>query len=101
MVIVDIQELIDLGAVTFVVPGNLPIGCSAAYLTMFYGSNKVQYDNSTGCIIHLNKFAEYHNTLLQTELNYIRELHPEVNIIYADYYHAAMQCFRSPDKYGT
>ena len=101
MVIVDIQELIDLGAATFVVPGNLPIGCSAAYLTMFYGSNKVQYDNSTGCIIHLNKFAEYHNTLLQTELNHIRELHPEVNIIYADYYNAAMQCFRSPDKYGT
>ncbi|GKB63192.1 GDSL esterase/lipase-like protein [Tanacetum coccineum] len=99
-IISTINELIDLGAATFVVPGNLPIGCSAAYLTMFYGSNKVQYDNSTGCIIRLNKFAEYHNTLLQTELNHIRELHPEVNIIYADYYNAAMQCFHSPDKYG-
>nr|GEZ76593.1 GDSL esterase/lipase At1g28580-like [Tanacetum cinerariifolium] len=99
-IISTINELIDLGAATFVVPGNLPIGCSAAYLTMFYGSNKVQYDNSTGCIIRLNKFAEYHNTILQTELNHIRELHPEVNIIYADYYNAAMQCFRTPDKYG-
>ncbi|KAI3719030.1 hypothetical protein L6452_19919 [Arctium lappa] len=95
-----INELIELGAETLVVPGNLPIGCSAAYLTIFYDSNKVQYDNSTGCIIRLNKFAEYHNELLQTELNQIRELHPEVNIVYADYYNAAMQFFRSPNEYG-
>ncbi|KVH97051.1 Lipase, GDSL [Cynara cardunculus var. scolymus] len=82
------------------VSGNLPIGCSAAYLTIFYDSDKVQYDNSTGCIIRLNRFAEYHNELLQTELTQIREVHPEVNIIYADYYNAAMQFFRSPNKYG-
>ncbi|XP_024987711.1 GDSL esterase/lipase At1g28580-like [Cynara cardunculus var. scolymus] len=95
-----INELIELGAETLVVPGNLPIGCSAAYLTIFYDSDKVQYDNSTGCIIRLNRFAEYHNELLQTELTQIREVHPEVNIIYADYYNAAMQFFRSPNKYG-
>ncbi|KAI3764924.1 hypothetical protein L2E82_14941 [Cichorium intybus] len=95
-----VNELIELGAATIVIPGNLPIGCSAAYLTMFYGSNKIQYDNSTGCIIMLNKFAEYHNELLQKKLNQIRELHPEVNILYADYYNAAMQFFLSPKKYG-
>ncbi|KAJ9563128.1 hypothetical protein OSB04_008288 [Centaurea solstitialis] len=95
-----INELIELGAKTLIVPGNLPIGCSAAYLTIFYDSNKVEYDNSTGCITRLNKFAEYHNELLKTGLNQIRELHPEVNIIYADYYNAAMQFFHSPDKYG-
>lgn len=95
------QELIELGAETIVVPGNLPIGCSAAYLTIFYGSNDVEYDNATGCITELNKFAEYHNELLKTELNQIREVHPEVNIIYADYYNAAMQIFLSPYEYGT
>jgi phospholipase/lecithinase/hemolysin len=95
------QELIELGAKTLIIPGNLPIGCSAAYLTIFYGSNKVRYDDTTGCIIELNKFAEYHNELLQTQLNHIREVHPEVNIIYADYYNAAMQVFVSPYKYGT
>ncbi|KAL9996762.1 putative sinapine esterase [Helianthus debilis subsp. tardiflorus] len=94
------QELIELGAETFVVPGNLPIGCSAAYLTIYYGSDKVEYDNTTGCLIMLNKFAEYHNELLQTALNQIREVHPDVNIFYADYYNAAMQFFRSPNKYG-
>ncbi|KAI3498702.1 hypothetical protein L1887_34481 [Cichorium endivia] len=95
-----VNELIELGAETLVIPGNLPIGCSAAYLTIFYGSSEVQYDNSTGCIITLNKLAEYHNEFLQKKLHQIRELHPDVNIIYADYYNAAMQFFRSPNKYG-
>ncbi|KAL7606465.1 hypothetical protein Lser_V15G16357 [Lactuca serriola] len=99
-IISAVNELIELGAQTLVIPGNLPIGCSAAYLTIFYGSDNVQYDNSTGCIITLNKFAEYHNELLQRKLQQIRELHPEVNIIYADYYNAAMQFFRSPNKFG-
>ncbi|KAI3796801.1 hypothetical protein L1987_39487 [Smallanthus sonchifolius] len=95
-----VNELIEIGAQTLVIPGNLPIGCSATYLTIFYGSDKVQYDNSTGCITQLNKFAEYHNELLKTELNHIREVHPEVNIIYADYFNAAMQVFLSPNTYG-
>ncbi|KAI7733964.1 hypothetical protein M8C21_031970 [Ambrosia artemisiifolia] len=99
-IVLAINELIELGAEMFVVPGNLPIGCSAAYLTIYYGSDKAQYDNTTGCLITLNKFAEYHNELLQTALNQIREAHPSVNIIYADYYNAAMQFFRSPKKYG-
>ncbi|XP_076934478.1 GDSL esterase/lipase At1g28580-like [Bidens hawaiensis] len=95
-----INELIELGAETLVVPGNLPIGCSAAYLTIYYGSDKVEYDNTTGCMTALNTFAEWHNELLQTSLNQIREVHPNVNIIYADYYNAALQFFRSPEKYG-
>ncbi|KAI3824483.1 hypothetical protein L1987_05943 [Smallanthus sonchifolius] len=95
-----INELIELGAKTFVVPGNLPIGCSAAYLTIYYDSDEVEYDNTTGCLITLNEFAEYHNELLQIALNQIREVHPDVNIIYADYYNAAMQIFHTPIKYG-
>ncbi|KAL8236121.1 hypothetical protein R6Q59_017202 [Mikania micrantha] len=99
-IISGINELIELGAETLVVPGNLPIGCSAAYLTIYYGSDEVEYDKETGCLIELNKFAEWHNELLQKALNQIRDIHPHVNIIYADYYNAAMQFFRSPQKYG-
>lgn len=99
-IISAISELIELGAETILVPGNLPIGCSAAYLTIYYDSDKVEYDNTTGCIIELNKFAECHNELLQLKLNQLREVHPNVNIIYADYYNAAMQFFQSPEKYG-
>ncbi|GJV90078.1 GDSL esterase/lipase-like protein [Tanacetum coccineum] len=95
-----ISDLIELGAQTLVVPGNLPIGCSAVYLTIYYGSDKEEYDATTGCLTKLNKFAEHHNEMLQTALQHIRELHPNVNIIYADYYNAAMQFFRSPQQYG-
>lgn len=98
-IISAVNELIEMGAETLVVPGNFPIGCSAAYLTVC-GSEKEEYDPTTGCLIRLNKFAEYHNELLQTKLNQIRELHPNVNIIYADYYNAALEIYRSPDKFG-
>ncbi|KAK1422717.1 hypothetical protein QVD17_18003 [Tagetes erecta] len=95
-----VNDLIDLGAQTLVVPGNLPIGCLAVYLTVLNGFENTQLDNETGCLIQLNEFAEYHNELLQMSLNQIRELHPNVNIIYADYYNAAMQIYRSPYEYG-
>nr|XP_016448889.1 PREDICTED: GDSL esterase/lipase At1g28600-like [Nicotiana tabacum] len=95
-----IHELIELGAQTLIVPGNLPIGCSASYLTNFKNSNKNEYDSETGCINWLNNFAEYHNQLLQEEIHRIRELHPQANVIYADYYNAAMQIYKSPKKFG-
>nr|XP_043622292.1 GDSL esterase/lipase At1g28650-like [Erigeron canadensis] len=95
-----INDLIELGGKTFVVPGNLPIGCLPTYLAIYYGSNKVEYDNATGCIIELNKLSEYHNELLQIALNQLRDLHPNVDIIYGDYYNAAMQFYFSPLQYG-
>ncbi|XP_057948709.1 GDSL esterase/lipase At1g28600-like [Malania oleifera] len=95
-----INEVIKLGAVTVVVPGNLPIGCSAAYLTLFQSSKKEEYDPVTGCLNWLNKFAEYHNEQLLLKLNQIRDLHPHTNIIYADYYNAAMRFYRSPNQFG-
>jgi len=88
-----IKELIDLGAVTLVVPGSLPMGCSAAYLTYYETADKEEYEPSTGCLKWLNKFAEYHNEELQKELSRIQALHPHTNIIYADYYNAAMRFF--------
>ncbi|XVF70628.1 hypothetical protein PTKIN_Ptkin11bG0178600 [Pterospermum kingtungense] len=95
-----INELIELGAITFLVPGNLPIGCSPAYLTVFKGSDKAEYDPLTGCIPWLNQFSKYHNELLQKQLDRIRELHPHTNIVYADYYNAAMRFYRNPDQFG-
>ncbi|KAL3522443.1 hypothetical protein ACH5RR_015277 [Cinchona calisaya] len=95
-----IKELIEFGALNLIVPGKLPIGCSAACLTYFQSSNKDDYDMATGCIKWLNKFSKYHNKILKTEINRIRELHPHATIIYADYYNAAMKLYRSPNKYG-
>ncbi|KAK4259670.1 hypothetical protein QN277_005978 [Acacia crassicarpa] len=94
-----ISDLIDLGAQTLVVPGNFPIGCSAFYLTLYESKHKNDYDEA-GCLVWLNRFAEYYNQRLQAELNQLQELHPHANIIYADYYNAALPLYQSPKKFG-
>ncbi|KAI3948364.1 hypothetical protein MKW98_013862 [Papaver atlanticum] len=94
-----IKVLINEGAVAFMVPGNLPIGCSTMYLGLYQNSKKADYDDS-GCIKWLNDFSIYHNSLLQKELDVLRELYPNTNIMYADYYNAAMKFYQSPDSLG-
>nr|GMD86471.1 GDSL esterase/lipase At1g28590-like [Ipomoea batatas] len=96
-----INELIELGGETFVVPGVLPFGCSPSYLSFFMNSTtNNDYDDKTGCIKWLNEFAEYHNEQLQKELHRLKELHPNTTIMYADYYHASMELYGSPTKHG-
>ncbi|AQK96557.1 hypothetical protein Zm00014a_042601 [Zea mays] len=81
-----ITDLINLGAKKLVVPGNFPIGCVPLYLAIFQSQKEGYYEEQTGCIKWLNEFAEYHNRMLQEELEKLRNLHPDVTIIYADYY---------------
>ncbi|XP_008777731.2 GDSL esterase/lipase At1g31550-like [Phoenix dactylifera] len=95
-----INSLIELGAKTLVVPGIFPLGCVSAYLTVHQSGRREDYDPQTGCIKWLNEFSEYHNSLLQTELDRLRRLHPRITIIYANYYDAAMDIYRHPLKYG-
>ncbi|KAF9588711.1 hypothetical protein IFM89_014587 [Coptis chinensis] len=93
------SALIDEGAVTLMVPGNLPIGCSPSYLTVRESENKDDYD-ANGCLSWLNEFSQFHNQLLQNELNRLREAHPHATSIYADYYNVAMELYQSPNKLG-
>ena len=95
----SLQELIDLGARTLIVPGNWPIGCNAIYLTKYETKDKNQYD-SAGCLKWLNEFAQYYNQKLQTEIDRLRVLHPHANIIYADYYNATLPLYSDPTKFG-
>ncbi|XP_059636887.1 GDSL esterase/lipase At1g28570-like [Cornus florida] len=95
-----INELIELGVVTLMVPGIIPLGCTAANLAYYTNSTAEDYDPKTGCLTWLNKLSEYHNELLQIELNRIRQLHPHTTISYADYYNAAMPLYLSPAKFG-
>uniref|UniRef100_A0A0D9V2U4 GDSL esterase/lipase n=1 Tax=Leersia perrieri TaxID=77586 RepID=A0A0D9V2U4_9ORYZ len=95
-----ITDLINLGAKKLVVPGNFPIGCVPLYLSIFPSQKEDYYDEKTGCIKWLNEFTEYHNRLLQEELEKLRSLHPDVSIIYADYYGAALNIFRAPLQFG-
>ena len=95
-----LQDLIDAGERTLIVPGNLPIGCNAAYLTQFESRDMEKYDEA-GCLKWLNEFAEYHNEKLQAEMNRLQALHPDANIIYADYYNAALPLYQFPSRFGT
>ncbi|XP_057487870.1 GDSL esterase/lipase At5g45910-like [Actinidia eriantha] len=91
--------LIEEGAVELVVPGNLPIGCSAAYLTLLQSPNKADYDQD-GCLKPYNAFYKYHNALLKLALEKLRLRYPHARIIYADYYGAAKRFFHAPLHYG-
>ncbi|XP_019175962.1 PREDICTED: GDSL esterase/lipase At1g28580-like [Ipomoea nil] len=95
-----ITKLIEFGARSVVVPGNLPIGCSPVYLFYFKSSKQSEYNSTTGCINWLNEFSMYHNEQLKLELSRLRELHHNTTIIYADYYNAAMDLYTSPSNYG-
>ncbi|XP_023644903.1 GDSL esterase/lipase At1g28580 isoform X2 [Capsella rubella] len=95
-----ITELISMGGRTFLVPGEFPVGCSIAYLTLYQTSNTEEYDPLTGCLTWLNKFGENHGEQLQAELNRLQKLYPHVNIIYADYYNALLRVYQEPAKFG-
>ncbi|KAG9443423.1 hypothetical protein H6P81_014763 [Aristolochia fimbriata] len=96
-----VEMLIEHGATSLVVPGNLPIGCSPSYLAnpMNNSPGEDDRDSKTGCLNHFNAFAEEFNQQLRKELDRLRARH-RVNIVYADYYNAAMRVFRSPHRFG-
>ncbi|GJM93710.1 hypothetical protein PR202_ga10293 [Eleusine coracana subsp. coracana] len=96
-----IEELIGMGARAFVVPGNLPFGCAPLYLRRFRAARNLwDYDPNTGCLAWFNRFAEHHNRLLNARLDVIRRRHPDVTIVYADWYGAMMSIFQDPAKLG-
>ncbi|KAI4296888.1 hypothetical protein L6164_036808 [Bauhinia variegata] len=93
------SALIAEGAVELMVPGNLPVGCSAVYLTIFRSQKKEDYDRN-GCLKAFNAFARYHNKQLNLALGKLKQNNPGVNIIYADYFGAAKRFFHAPRHYG-
>ncbi|KAL6606685.1 hypothetical protein ACP70R_042338 [Stipagrostis hirtigluma subsp. patula] len=95
-----VEQLIELGAVDIVVPGALPIGCFALYLTMIPSTNPADYDEY-GCMKPLNELSTYQNSLLQRRLAGLRARHgSSARIMYADYYTHIGQMVRSPARFG-
>ncbi|RRT47315.1 hypothetical protein B296_00051629 [Ensete ventricosum] len=72
----------------------------SVYLTQFQTQKLEDYDAKTGCIRWMNEFSQYHNRLLQDEIERVRGLHPHVTIAYADYFESAMRLFESPRQFG-
>lgn len=98
-IIASVTALIELGAKTVVVPGNMPLGCNPGYLTKFRTNDRARYD-PLGCLKWLNGFTGLHNSALRAELAALGRQHPGVAVVYADYYAAAMELSANPRRHG-
>ncbi|GJN38155.1 hypothetical protein PR202_gb27171 [Eleusine coracana subsp. coracana] len=95
------ERLIEHGATSLVVPGVLPVGCAPPNLVMFEGiAEPAAYDPKTGCLIELNELSAYHNSLLRQALHDLQAKHPDVEIIYIDFFGPVMEMVESPAKFG-
>jgi hypothetical protein len=94
-----VEKLIAEGAVDLVVPGVLPIGCFPVYLSIFRKQPE-GYGARSGCIREMNTLSWVHNAALQRKIAELRAKHPDVRIIYADYYTPAIQFVLRAEKYG-
>ncbi|TVU12495.1 hypothetical protein EJB05_46146, partial [Eragrostis curvula] len=95
-----VEQLIELGAVDIVVPGPLPVGCFAVYLTMIPSTNPADYDEY-GCLKPLNSLSLYQNSLLRSRLAGLQARYgASAKIMYADYYTHVDQMVRNPARFG-
>ncbi|CAL5349625.1 unnamed protein product [Camellia sinensis] len=83
-------EVIRLGAIRIVVPGNFPVGCFPIYLSKSNSTDPRVYDD-LGCLRSLNELIVFQNNLLQKAIGSLRQEFPHVVVLYADYY----SCFQS------
>ncbi|PUZ58697.1 hypothetical protein GQ55_5G528300 [Panicum hallii var. hallii] len=94
-----VERLIAEGAAELVVPGLPPTGCFPLYLSMFPRPPGM-YGARSGCIRDLNTLSWVHNAALQRRIAQLRDEHPGVRIVYADYYTPAIQFVLHAERYG-
>ncbi|KAF0920967.1 hypothetical protein E2562_037853 [Oryza meyeriana var. granulata] len=69
-------------------------------LAMFPSADPSGYEPDTGCLKQFNEIAVYHNKLLHDALKNIRENHPDVRVVYADFFTPIIQIVESPSTFG-
>ncbi|CAO2823173.1 unnamed protein product [Amaranthus hypochondriacus] len=94
-----VEEVINVGAIRIVVPGNFPIGCMTCNLNMFKTYNLTMYDELK-CLKNLNNHSNYHNNMLQQAIEELKKDHPHVTIVYGDYTSAMQQLLRDSASLG-
>ncbi|TVU22874.1 hypothetical protein EJB05_32595, partial [Eragrostis curvula] len=80
-----VEKLIQHGAKSIVVPGNLPNGCIPILLTLYASPDSSDYDHN-GCLKNLNGLARYHNDLLRRQVLQLQIKYPYTRIAFADHY---------------
>ncbi|XVF06913.1 hypothetical protein REPUB_Repub06bG0092100 [Reevesia pubescens] len=81
------KRIIGYGATRLIVPGNFPIGCFPIFLTKFQTTDSTAYDE-LHCLKELNNFSIYHNDVLLQAIEELKEEHPNVIIVYGNYYNS-------------
>ncbi|XP_074287720.1 GDSL esterase/lipase At5g03980-like [Silene latifolia] len=94
-----VKQLIDLGARRLVVPGNFPVGCMTIYLAAYKTNDRTKYDE-LGCLKEWNDLSIFHNTQLQRAIKTLQARHPNVKIVYGDYFNALRSIFRNAAALG-
>ncbi|OWM77351.1 hypothetical protein CDL15_Pgr016748 [Punica granatum] len=94
------STLIEEGAVNLLVPGNIPRGCSPAFLATAASPNRSDYDPLTGCLKSYNAFSEYHDQQLKKSLQTLQWKYPHARIMFGDYYGASMRFYRAPSLFA-
>ncbi|XP_062189544.1 GDSL esterase/lipase At5g45910-like [Phragmites australis] len=95
-----VERLITHGATSLVVPGVIPVGCAPPVLVTFADADPAGYDPRTGCLKAINELAAHHNSLLQEAIDELRAKHPDVKLIYTDFFSPVMEMVTSPGKFG-
>ncbi|KMT06572.1 hypothetical protein BVRB_7g157440 [Beta vulgaris subsp. vulgaris] len=94
-----VEEVISLGANNIVVPGNFPIGCVPLYLVNFATNDTSKYDELQ-CLKDYNDFSKLYNQQLIQAIQQLQQEHPNVAIVYADYYSALIWVITNSPQLG-
>jgi phospholipase/lecithinase/hemolysin len=94
------RELLDMGAVRMVIPGNFPIGCVPSYLAGLNKTTALLVYDLDGCLAVLNAFAELQNVRLREAVKGLRASYPAATIAYADYFGAYLRVLREARALG-
>lgn len=87
------REVIRMGTMRVIIPGNFPIGCFPYILSRFGTNDPTDYD-ALGCITEINDLIEYKNNDLQRAVTNLTQEFPNVTIFYGDFYNAYLRLLR-------
>nr|XP_009767430.1 PREDICTED: GDSL esterase/lipase At5g03980-like isoform X3 [Nicotiana sylvestris] len=94
-----VKTIIGFGAVRIVIPGNFPIGCIPNLLTTFLTNNSTAYDYNH-CLKDLNHLAILYNDHLQQVIQELKKGHPNIALVYGDYYNAYLWLLKNAASLG-
>ncbi|XP_021755523.1 acetylajmalan esterase-like [Chenopodium quinoa] len=98
--IIDVvREVIKIGAVNVVVPGNVAIGCVTSLLYRYGSNDSLKYDD-LHCLKEHNTLSRFHNHHLIQAIKILKRENPSVAIAYGDYYSATTWLLRHASSLG-